>query len=87
MCQHSIDVRSDILSVNQDLSVLAVPQRDMKDSAVLREVYFLSREHGIASVFHFSGSCELEEKLKALGIDAVFGVVKENVAIFGGGEF
>lgn len=81
--QNGVNVRSDVFSINEDRSVLAIPQSHVQNGPVLREIDLLAVEHGVARVLHLSRSRQAEEELERLGIDAVLRVVEQDVAILG----
>lgn len=81
MGENGVDVRHDVLSVDFDRFVAAVAERGVEHGAVFGEVDFLPGEHGVSGFFDFAVAREGEEEFHDVAVDAVFGVVEEDVAI------
>src|SRR5712691_6506138 len=77
--QHRVDLRHDVLAVDEDRFPRAVAQRHVQDRAILGAVDLLAREHPIAPGLHLRLPRQQKEKAHGLLGDAVLGDIDEQV--------
>ena len=77
--EHLVDVRHDVLAVDDQFGVSGQPQRGVQHRAVLRGVDVRPGEHRVAVLFEVGRPGQVDQQLQRLAADAVFAVVDVQV--------
>ena len=84
LIENAIDVRHDVLAVDVNRRVAAVPERDVQNGAAFRHVDLLAGKHHFGLLFDLRLFRERDEKIDRLFRNAVLGVIEKNPAEFNG---
>ncbi len=77
--EDGIDLRHDVLTINQNRVVRSIAQRDVEDGTILGDVYFFAPEHPVPPAFDVAAPGQGGQQLHGLARDPVLRVVNENV--------
>ena len=82
-CEHLLarveDVRHDVLAVDQDRLAGEIAQSGVQDRALLGDVDLLAGEHRVALGLDPAGLGELDERRQNGGVDALLGIVEQEI--------
>ena len=84
LIENAIDVRHDVLAVDVNRRVAAVPERDVQNGAAFRHVDLLAGKHHFGLLFDLRLFRERDEKIDRLFRNAVLGVIEKDPAEFNG---
>ncbi len=76
LVEHGVDLRHDILAINNNGCSSRRAQGDVQDGAVFRDVDFLAPEHSVDPPAQSGFIRELQEQLQGLVSDAVLRVIQ-----------
>ena len=79
LLEHAVDGRHDILAINIDRAVAAIPQCSVQYGTVFGDIDFLAAEHSVAPLFDVTLACKFEEQGERFVGDAVLGEVQQDV--------
>ena len=84
LVEHSVDLRHDVLAVDEDGRTFRRTERHMQDSAIFRDVDFVAAEHRVDPVAQPGLLGELDEQLEGFVVDAIFRVIEVDAGGLGG---
>ena len=76
LVEHSVDLRHDVLAIDDNGRVFRRTERHMQDGAIFRHVDFLASKHRVDPSAQPGLFGELDEQLERLVVDAIFRVIQ-----------
>src|SRR5215470_4809685 len=82
LVEHGMNLRHDVLAVDDDGRASRRPQRHVQDRAIFRDVDFLAPEHRVDSFAQPGLLGELDEQAQRLVLNAIFRIIQEHTGGF-----